>query len=44
VTPKARREVLATAGEEAPSDPDTRLVAPVVAGGGEEVEEAALTL
>jgi Holliday junction DNA helicase RuvB len=42
VSPKARREVLATAGEEAGSDPDARLVAPVVAGGGEEVEEAGL--
>ena len=42
MSPKARREVLATADEEGPSDPDARLVAPVVAGGGEEVEEAGL--
>ena len=33
--------MLATA-EESGGDPDTRLVAPVVAGGGEEVEEAGL--
>ena len=42
VSPRARREVLATADEDAGSDPDARLVAPVVASGGEEVEEAGL--
>jgi holliday junction DNA helicase RuvB len=42
VTPKARREVLAAEGEGSGIDPDTRLVAPVVAAGGEEVEEAGL--
>src|SRR6202034_3575666 len=42
-SPRARREVLATAGEdETGSDPDARLVAPVVAGGVEEIEEAGL--
>ena len=53
MSPKARREVLATAddaegadaagtGAVGAGDPDARLVAPVVAGGGEEVEEAGL--
>jgi Holliday junction DNA helicase RuvB len=48
VSPKARREVLATAdegggpGASGAGDPGARLVAPVVVDGGEEVEEAGL--
>ena len=41
MSPKARREVLVSA-EEGAGDPDARIVAPVVADGGEEVEEAGL--
>jgi Holliday junction DNA helicase RuvB len=42
VTPQARREVLANGGDAVPVEPGERLVAPAVAGGAEEMEEAGL--